>query len=466
MDLEELDNFGLELEDVEREDDRHARVDWQDLDNDQKYEWLKDQADRLPFEVIVKGRLFVNKSVKWTAENEREYTHTVSLEKLDLAFSSKLDELGIETVEKRTAFVKALHSSATKEIVSLEDFGAEQSERLTAACKEEWSKWLRPLDVIVEVWVVTEAAGAKKRSREDDLLLPTPATQRRTRTTQQEAELPARVVAQQDSGNYGVLLHNRWQCTNAFCPNHHNFCWVNRAGIHYKILTLNTEKWSSAITAGEASVDKPPGDLVGYWYTEQGSVNDPKAVKQRKGGNNDDIKELMELQYQAAKIDFMAKQASKGVEHPQPQQSSAPQITFVQQAPPQYSAPPPLSPTPVVERVQSPVLVAGPLRSSPIDGDEDDEDLRDAFLDWLIQKTKREASKNKLADVKVIVQDCFWTLEQLKLMSDPSTPLFQTGVAMGIPDGIVRSFRSELTRFKAVYRSRKAASGLLSLHHG
>ena len=62
-------------------------------------------------------------------------------------------------------------------------------------------------------------------------------------------------------------------------------------------------------------------------------------------------------------------------------------------------------------------------------------------------------------------------MNDLRSMADPTSRIYSLAVEQGIPEGLARSFWSELSKYKAKYRVEKAvnasaASDLLALSGG
>ena len=65
-----------------------------------------------------------------------------------------------------------------------------------------------------------------------------------------------------------------------------------------------------------------------------------------------------------------------------------------------------------------------------------------------------------------IVEDQCWGIDELKSMADRSSSAYESAMENGIPDGIARSFKEELSVFKKVYHEERAAAALTDIRYG
>lgn len=139
----------------------------------------------------------------------------------------------------------------------------------------------------------------------------------------------------------------------------------------------------------------------------------------------------------------------------------APSVQQTQYPP---TPPPPPPPAPIPARQASPSLThpastatsAPAVISSPIDsGNEDEEEVINRFFEWKLGRTKKEVTRAKVREALQIISEQCWNSKDLKEMSRISTPIYQTAVQKGIPEGMVRGFISELKLFKEEWRRAK-----------
>jgi hypothetical protein len=117
---------------------------------------------------------------------------------------------------------------------------------------------------------------------------------------------------------------------------------------------------------------------------------------------------------------------------PQSQSTQPPQLT----RPPSYHEAPPALPT---------------TRSSPIGTAEEEEDIIEQFFLWKA-RSKKPAMQERIRTVANIIMEQMWTVDDMKLMSDSSSSTYSRAMQLGIPDGMARSFRTDLRIFKPQWR--------------
>jgi hypothetical protein len=91
--------------------------------------------------------------------------------------------------------------------------------------------------------------------------------------------------------------------------------------------------------------------------------------------------------------------------------------------------------------------------SSPISGSSGDtRAVVKLFFEWLIAEQPEE-DQDDYKEAKAVAVNQKWTVNDLREMANPSSPLYKVAVGFGLKDGVVRHFREELRRFKKVYKS-------------
>lgn len=59
-----------------------------------------------------------------------------------------------------------------------------------------------------------------------------------------------------------------------------------------------------------------------------------------------------------------------------------------------------------------------------------------------------------------------WSIDDIKSIEDISSNIYRLAIDAGLPDGIIRRLRGDLTKFKELWRgSYHAASTLATLHN-
>ncbi len=136
---------------------------------------------------------------------------------------------------------------------------------------------------------------------------------------------------------------------------------------------------------------------------------------------------------------------------PQPSPWQQPSQSVQWQQPSSAQPPPPSLPPPPPPPPPPPQPAITAQRSSPIEESEEGEIL-DQFFAWKINKTSRHTLKQKLAEVRIIVDAQVWSTKDLKDMTDSSSAIYRTAIQAGVPDGMARAFKEDLKLFKTVWR--------------
>ncbi len=86
----------------------------------------------------------------------------------------------------------------------------------------------------------------------------------------------------------------------------------------------------------------------------------------------------------------------------------------------------------------------------------------DQFFIWKINKISRQAIKQKLAKMKIIVNAQMWSTNDLKDMTDSTFAIYQTVIQVEMSDKMTHAFKKDLKLFKSIWREIKT---LLELSH-
>lgn len=97
---------------------------------------------------------------------------------------------------------------------------------------------------------------------------------------------------------------------------------------------------------------------------------------------------------------------------------------------------------------------------SPIGSSLEEIDIAIAFFNWLIRRATRESQQERLRAVHAICEERAFKIKHLKAMSDPTHPMYQRAIVLGIPDGMALDFADNLRLFKQEWRSAQALSSL------
>lgn len=123
---------------------------------------------------------------------------------------------------------------------------------------------------------------------------------------------------------------------------------------------------------------------------------------------------------------------------------------------PQYTPPAP-TPTPnphILARQQ--FTTPGSRTSSPINAAEEDTDILALFFTWTLQNTRNNDRKVKWERARDIIMQNDWSIQDLQLMEDGLSAMYNRAIKAGISDGFTRGFREEIRSFKDLYRRQKS----------
>ncbi len=257
--------------------------------------------------------------------------------------------------------------------------------------------------------------------------------------------------------------------------------------------------WGKAIANGEdgVTIERPPTSLYRFWTGSQGVVAQDSrrsVMHQERQDTRTDREEAkdfmgrfmrfneqqMEMRLAETMTEQMERMASRQRPPPPPQPitQSIPQqqwqqppvnSSYLAYQPSSYSQWQQPVPTPSLHQWQeaspppppslpSSLSFAPPSRqqrSSPIGSPEEEESVIEQFFLWKIARATRQAAKDKIAEVRRLVDNQMWSIDDLKEMSDTTSSIYRTAIQLGVPDGMARSFRGDLKTFKPQWRQAK-----------
>ncbi len=257
--------------------------------------------------------------------------------------------------------------------------------------------------------------------------------------------------------------------------------------------------WGKAIATGDdgVTIERPPTSLYRFWTGSQEEVTQDsrrsltyqEKLKTRtdKEETKDFMSKFIRFNEQQMKMrlaetmtDQMERMASRQRPPPPSSPPSPPSSPSPPQLPPQQWQPPPVNssypayqpasysqwqqPVSWQEAPPSPSSLISslsfasssrPSRSSPIEPPEEEKAVIEQFFLWKIARTTRQAVKNKIAEVRRLVDNQMWSINDLKEMSDTTSSIYRTAIQLGVPDGMTKSFRDDLKIFKPQWRQAK-----------
>ncbi len=84
------------------------------------------------------------------------------------------------------------------------------------------------------------------------------------------------------------------------------------------------------------------------------------------------------------------------------------------------------------------------------------------FFIWKINKISRQTIKQKLAEMRVIVNAQMWSINDLKDMTHSTSAIYWTAIQVEMSDEMTHAFKKDLKLFKSIWRKIKT---LLELSH-
>lgn len=108
-----------------------------------------------------------------------------------------------------------------------------------------------------------------------------------------------------------------------------------------------------------------------------------------------------------------------------------------------------------------------PSRSSPFVPDSyDDTPIIDAYFKWKIERANIKTVKKQLPRLNDIVASQGWSIDELRMMEDNTSPEYRQAVQVGVPASFAKGFRSDLRLFKPEWKESEATSALVGMAGG
>ncbi len=79
----------------------------------------------------------------------------------------------------------------------------------------------------------------------------------------------------------------------------------------------------------------------------------------------------------------------------------------------------------------------------------------DQFFIWKINKISRQTVKQKLAEMRIIVNAQMWFMNDLKDMTDSTSAIYWTAIQVKMLDEMTHVFKKDLKLFKSIWREIK-----------
>lgn len=459
--------------------------------------------DQRQYEQNLKTSIYIGGVLRDSIVSGDCKSHLFDLAALDTAIAASIDRLGEQrrldiTIDQRTVFIKSDHSRCNKIPVVISDFAEDSWSAVESVCREQWAQYnYKRINISVAVKTIGTprsadlSTSAVKRPRPALDSSPVgspskPPPARRTRTTALEDEVERRKADGEMTPQMEVeaSLHDRWKCSNSHCNNKNNFCYVDHHAKHFVLDSSTIKTWAISTLTGTsvASIDRPPHELYVH-LTDSGSANQlsrRSAVKERQEREAEDREEQKRRDREEREEDKRiereeARENARQMQLMRQQMNSQMMMNMISSMPsrpaPSPSLPlahppalvvatPPLPPPPqihVQSKQASPPLPRQPP-SSPIGGDEEQDAIIDAFFSYL--QRKRPGRWQLIADAQGVVERNLWTEGDLRRMSDEKDSLHDVALKLGVPHGLLMSFRVELRAFKGQYRGANALSAL------
>lgn len=441
-------------------------------------------------ELTIQGLLRVNSKLTWSSSFGVKKLGEFSIWAFEQSLQDEIVKRNGHTkgweIVSISVIIKSKHSRSKRVIQTIDNFTESEWGKVIDLVEIEARKWSSELDLRIEVQM-NESKDQTTNLPSDSEDLSATMPRRRTRTDQllQRQHNQTDVLA--DASDFDIQLVRRWQCHDTRCINNNSFCFVDD-NLHYDLDHRYQKDWAKALARGDVgvTVEDPPRPLYGF-IMRQGpvSLTSKKSKAQEVRKNRDDTTYIMdnfmdfsrkqlEMQMQERMMEQMSRMNERMDNRQQP--PSIPQYNQYP-SPWMYAPPPPslpLPPPPLLPPPQNPSSFQVPpphppsnvevttiptrpssrtqARSSPIGLAEDEDDILEDFFVWKRVALKKQSAKDKLEEVRVIVEREMWTVDDLKEMSRPDSFLYQRAMQLGIPDGLARGFRADFRAFKPLWR--------------
>lgn len=464
LEAEEVQNRAI-LEQEER--DRIARQEAFDREFEEDQRRLQERREEL-FPYTVKYLLKAQyKSIK-QAKCSQKFGDSWNKSRFDIngllvEIQAAMDKHNITHLSEIKGWIKACHGRASRQYFTLDELSEEQWEgQVENIATGEWRKYTgAPIDVSLECTGPIPAATTTSSSRRSISAVDSPShspQHRRTRTDRlEESHIPIR-DRNEALGDLTEELITRWKCHAAHC-NHKGMCYIDSDGQHYRINAVQRERWAVAIQNSEATKTSPPVALYRS-LINQGVVN-PEGRTSQKMKKGSDFEELKDIVTEQTKLSMLKSIRSMADGFQQQQQQQQPYYQPPAYPPYQLPAYPPYQPPSSVPTPPPPPPPLPPSppepqqtsRSSPIDDSADEDDILESFWQWKKQSTSKASRKLQYCAAQSKIEKEMWTLDDLKHMSDPSSDIYKYAISIGLPDGLIRSFKKDLSAFKGQWRT-------------
>lgn len=323
-----------------------------------------------------------------------------------------------------------------------------------------------------------------------------PPKKRQNRSSRLQEQHSTRLDTIRVAGNFQRQLMDRWRCHDPNCTNKDNYCFPDptERTKHFNITAVQHEAWANAISNGEATIQNPPVKMLRYWEEHQGALNRQSRQPARQTfiqQTKSSLERLAEMQQQMHERMLEARMYDQmdALEEKQERREERNERRRMEQErrehelaharlmymPPHYAAMPyshgqsprPMMPIsgqyPAAQYPRAPITpqaasrASQKRRSSPIDETTDEYELLESFFYWKNVNTPNPRQKEKWNQVKEIVFQNDWTIQDLKDMEDDASPMYQRAIKAGISDGFTRLIQRELQAFKRDVRRQKEA---------
>jgi hypothetical protein len=470
--------------------------------------------------VAVSASLRVNKVLVWSNNYLECVLSRFPVWTMERELHEQAEKQEVSNTISRMATVRAVHHRATQKKQYVKDFTVDEWDKVQGLIMIEARSWGPKLSVKIEVLAEKTSTSGHKPPTEwlsSDPVEPSTPRPRATRTTKALDAARIRADALANAGNFDRELISKWQCIDDNCRNHKRFCFVDFNGKHFAINATHQAKWAKAIASSEpgVSLERPPTALYEFWVRSQGGVTQEtrrkgvyearQEVKAQVEESKDVMTRLMdftkanmEMRLSEAMINQVERMGGSSLtsthpaqqqqpphpqqqsqwqsQHPTSWQQNALPVPYTQFYPaplaaqagqiaksqvPQLQVPPQVpGQSGVPRRHVSPVRSrAVPRISSPIGLPEEEAEIIEDFFQWKMDRAVRQEVKNRILTVYRQVEAEMWSINDLKAMSTLNSPLYKRAIELGIPDGMLRSFHTDLRVFKPHWRDSREQDG-------
>ena len=84
-----------------------------------------------------------------------------------------------------------------------------------------------------------------------------------------------------------------------------------------------------------------------------------------------------------------------------------------------------------------------------------------SLFEWKINNTPINKIRTKIQQARDVVQEQIWSINDLMIMSDSISRLYNIAIKKGLSDSMICGFPTDLAAYKPIYHAGKSLTGLI-----